>query len=139
MQTEEEAIEMAVQQAQKHQNSLDFTVFSCPTTEALQEVIDENKDKEGYYPYYIPQAQGCIFVVATTNLEALAARTPTAVFKGRQLMTEKEAKGLIEKCSYITKIDDEDTEQRNTVDTFITWLYERDYEICEKIDKKKEE
>lgn len=127
-----------------------FEAVSCPTPEKLQEVIDKNKDREGWYIRgLIPQAQGCILLMAVMNPKMFKQRQGTTVFKGRQLLTEKQAKELIGECAYLSRLgskvnwNNREVETRvienGGIDTFLTWLYERDYEICEKIDKKKEE
>jgi len=105
-----------------------FEVFSCPTPERLQKVFDENKDKEGFYPYYIPQSQGVILVVATKNPEAFLDTKPR-IELGLQPLKEHEAKQAL--------IHPEDSETiKDVLDTIITLAYEQGYELCKRIEKE---
>jgi len=114
-----------------------FEVFSCPTVEELQKVFDENKDREGFYPYYIPQSHGVILVVATRNPEAFLD-TKLRIELGLQPLKEHEAKGLLTimllkpniiKKPYVEhKID--------AIDTYLTILYEHGYEVCKRVEKE---
>lgn len=107
-----------------------FEVFSCPTPERLQQVFDENKDREGFYPYYIPQSKGVILIVATKNPEAFLDTKPR-IELGLQPLKEPEAKHLIEECPFSDVIHAADA-----IDSFLTYIYERGYEVCERVEKE---
>jgi len=124
-------------EAQVPKSSYNYEVFSCPTPEALQKKLKEHKDREGFYWYMIPQAQGCLLVVATANLEAIAARHKPAIYKGMKPLTENEAYAVIDKCKP-PYLQTQLPTTREIVKTFITWMYERGYILAKEIPIKKE-
>ena len=113
-----------------------FEVFSCPTVERLQKVFDENKDREGFYPYYIPQSKGVILIVATKNPEAFLDTKPR-IELGLQPLKEFEAKILAVKAMADQGIKFKyKIEALDFLDTFLTILYEQGYEVCKRVEKE---
>lgn len=110
-------------------SSYDYEVYVCPTPERLQQVLEQNKDRAGFYWYAIPQDVGCLLVVATANLEVIKARTQPRIELGLKPLKEHEAKSIVIEKGMSDVLTDH-------LDTIITLLYERGYEICKRVEKE---
>lgn len=100
-----------------------YQVFKCETAGDVQNVYDWGKKQEGFYPYLIPQAEGCIIIVAYKDPEQVVKEKRVEL--GLTLLTEKEAKNTITEIETCTKT----SEVYEDIDTFLTLLYEKGYEI----------
>lgn len=109
-----------------------YKVFRCATAGEVQEVYDWGRMQEGFYPYLIPQAHGCMIVAAYSDPEQIKKRQKPRIELGLTLLTEKEAKDNITQIMTCHK----DSVLYRELDTFLTLLYEKGYEIGKRTQKE---
>lgn len=124
-----ELLKDAIEQSPK--SSYDYEVFACATAKDVEQKLNENKDRIGFYWYFIPQNTGCYIVIATANLEVIQARTKPRIELGLQPLKEHEAKTI-----NIGKFVGAEEE---VIHTWITLLYEQGYEVAKRVQKEVKE
>ena len=107
-----------------------YHAVECETAAELEKELNLWKNSAGFYPYFLPQAKGCILAVATENPEAKKHREQKTVIAGLEPITENQLKEAILNNA------DFDISAVDTVERFIVKLYEQGYEVCKKTDKE---
>lgn len=109
-----------------------YKVFRCVTAGEVQEVYDWGRMQEGFYPYLIPQSHGCMIVAAYADPEQKKRRQQPRIELGLTLLTEREAKKVITEVMTCK----EGSDVYNWIDTFLTLLYEKGYDIGKRTPKE---
>ena len=122
-----------IEQPEPPKSNYVYKVISCPTPEALQNALKKHKDKVGFYHYFIPQAKGCLLVIATADLKAIQQKTTPKVLTNMKLLTEGDSRNLLTKVEYVR------SEDLPIVDNFITWLYENSLQIVKNVAENRKE
>lgn len=116
---------------QTPKNSYNYEAHYCQTADDVQRLFNENKDKIGFYPYFLPQAKGAIIILATINMEEAAKRNKPRIFQGLKPLDEAEARRYISQSigGYFSE------EQINII---ASRIYEDSLVLCHKVDMKEE-
>lgn len=109
-----------------------YEVFTCKDGADVQKVYDWGRMKEGFYPYLIPQAEGCIIVAAYADPLWNEQRKQPKIVHGLKPLSEADSRKLIPEII----ICHPESQLYDTLDGFLTLLYDKGYEVCKKIDKK---
>jgi len=111
-----------------------YKVFKFQTIDDIEICLNREKEKAGFYPYFIPQNEGLILIVATQNPEAVKFRAAKQIEANLERWNEGEVQKLIQGGIAYLKTP----EETSGASLFVTWLYENEFVIGHRSDKERE-